>query len=213
MGLLKQVCVHKNCPRKRYAPPATVSPEVKKHMVKKKSSKTGIACPKKSTNPSAGGKKRSPAAAAAVGVIDLTLSEAKKQKYAHEEDAVGDVGQRRSKRAHKPSLRLPHEFAATAKQTKALAKQHHSPAATAPIDSINIPQEEDLDVYSQPTAPLPNVTTAVTANNDDGNIPDDLWMCQTELRRVRAENKRQANEIKRLKSAVQALTASLTGDT
>ena len=182
-------------------------------MVKKKSSKTGIACPKKSTNPSAGGKKRSPAAAAAVGVIDLTLSEAKKQKYAHEEDAVGDVGQRRSKRAHKPSLRLPHEFAATAKQTKALAKQHHSPAATAPIDSINIPQEEDLDVYSQPTAPLPNVTTAVTANNDDGNIPDDLWMCQTELRRVRAENKRQANEIKRLKSAVQALTASLTGDT
>ena len=69
-----------------------------------------------------------------------------------------------------------------------------------------------MDAYSQVTAPFawPNIGDADDMDNDD-YTPNDLVICKMELKRARTEIKLKDNEIKRLKSAVQALTASLTG--
>jgi len=246
INILKQACIHKQCPNKRYAPTATVTPEAKKLMVKSKVKQGDIAVePTVSSAEQTGGHRN-----------------AGKRKYKSSltggvsmSNGNGTTCARRSKRAHKPSLKAKYiaesedAFAATpatpepkgrdipernttytagscARGSK-LASIEFSPASTKktaaaihntansescarggrPATSIEVPVSvgDDFDAYSQATMPFPK------ANEDDGNTPSDLLMCQMELKRARAENKRQANEIKRLKSAVQALTASLTG--
>ena len=59
---------------------------------------------------------------------------------------------------------------------------------------------EELDAYSQSTHPL------IDIDNVGGAAPDNLFLCQQELKCARTEINRQSEEIKRLKTAIQALT-------
>lgn len=144
----KQVCIHKRCPLKRYAPPATVTPE------------------------------------------------AKKQKVSRIRNASANTS---SPVAGQTTLR-------------------HDDNCDA-ARSFGGDVRDDTDAFSQATVPFLSIDGDGNGDDDEGALNNNTgWraacrdvVCQMELTRAKTENRRQADEIARLKSAVRALTASLTG--
>lgn len=204
-GVLKQVCVRKQCPFKRYAPPAIVSPEAKE-----KGSKRGEVLDNEED--------RKPAATAKrTGGVSLTKAAAKGCQKCKKEVETGE----KNRMSHDDSCPrkwkcrgTPPALAASGKSKAKEVDQNATSSSRAargrkPAASVDVPARDDADTFSQAT--LPFAKTNGDADDADDGGPNDLLRCQMELKRVRAENRRQANEIKRLKSAVQALTASLTG--
>mmetsp|Transcript_21249 Transcript_21249/g.45397 ORF Transcript_21249/g.45397 Transcript_21249/m.45397 type:complete len:469 (-) Transcript_21249:201-1607(-) len=180
----KQVCIHRNCPFKRYAPPATVTPEMKKQVSRTK-------------NEHIEGDNNLAAMSTSAGQIMArhNIGKRKHHPVREEEASTSVLSARRSKRTD----------TANTVRSRAMA------GGRKPTASIELPaiRDDDIDAYSQATVPFPNA--GVNDDGDENNTPNDLLMCQMELKRTRAENKRQADEITRLKAAIQALTASLVG--
>mmetsp|Transcript_15854 Transcript_15854/g.28049 ORF Transcript_15854/g.28049 Transcript_15854/m.28049 type:complete len:288 (-) Transcript_15854:92-955(-) len=244
----KQVCLHKQCPFKRYALPATVTPEAKKKMSQSKNDDNV---------------KPDDALSASAGQTVVRPNTDKRKYQPSSEEATNAneaANSRRSKRAPKPSLKAKDVAAAAKRKANKLHTRKSTPDSCArgssskpassievsstaaaagqtmenrntadterssargsykPATSVEIPAAvgDGMDAYSLATVPFPNTDGGDDSNDDiddddDNNTPHDLWMCQMELKRAQAENKRQADEIKRLKSAIQALTISLTG--
>ena len=182
--MLKQVCILKQCPFKRYAPPATVTPEAKRVVVK----------------------------------TEVETDEESSDEHSNRATSVqSNNGKRKcetSIEAAEQSTKRPHSLS-----LKAAEVAGPSQAATAAVGNIagvtsnvaraKVEQVAATTINNATNTPVAQAT--LPASFADGNVPNDLVLCQMELKRALAENKRQADEITRLKSALQAVTASLTG--
>ncbi|KAL9186382.1 hypothetical protein ACHAXT_005620 [Thalassiosira profunda] len=155
--LLKQVCVHKRCPYKRYALPAkVVTPMAQKAFMRR------------TKGEGAGGD---------------ALDEEEGQGLG---DAVLDGDERKPAAVAKMDVGRECQRKCSGKQAAAVA---------APVS----PATGQSHIGSRKRA------SSFEVDGDASSI-----RCQIELKRLREENRRQKAEIKRLKSAVKALTASLT---
>lgn len=186
---LKQVCEHKRCPNKRYAPPATPHPERMKTNVQ---------------NDGARGRKREQRATEEEAPVMRTQSDCvhgRKRKQRATEEAASA--------SHKPKRACNKS---SSKVKEVVRDAHSTAAANIGATPSAGDDSDDDDASSQSTAQVLVVGTNADRRGEGASSPSrDLLMCQMELARVNEENKRKDEEIKRLKAAIQALTQTLTG--
>eukprot|EP00581_Thalassiosira_minuscula_P009984 CAMPEP_0183710218 /NCGR_PEP_ID=MMETSP0737-20130205/6009_1 /TAXON_ID=385413 /ORGANISM="Thalassiosira miniscula, Strain CCMP1093" /LENGTH=849 /DNA_ID=CAMNT_0025938447 /DNA_START=28 /DNA_END=2577 /DNA_ORIENTATION=+ len=220
----KQVCIHKKCPYKRFAPPATVTPEMKKEMMiaQRNGSKVedegmegvanvvpAIALETEFRGKMFNGRMRPEGLANSIAAASESA------------DAPGDEAKMpssRTKRGRKSSTAARANDTTNANTNNTSTKGNN---LTITARAVEVSDKGDAD--AGPLATLPSIPKTKCPQQADHNAvgeranavndgtPNDLLLCHMELKRARAEIGRQADEIKRLKSAVRALTASLTG--
>lgn len=200
-GYLKQVCVHKQCPNKRYAPPASaVTPEARK---------------KETATTESGGVARGGVADGERRVVSLEADfEKGKPPSAAASATGGESSSVRAVASGRSERRLQ------MRRRGRTRRRHDSPARGrpgrhAPAPSVVVPVKggDGVDAHGLATAPFLRANAAAISPASSSDR-DSLLVCRMELERAQSENKRQADEIerqadeiKRLKLAVRALTA------
>ena len=85
------------------------------------------------------------------------------------------------------------------------AKQRSNPSIAS---SPHTGRQEDQQTSSVTSSDIQNTDTSSKSAQPKDDVPNDLILCQRELKRSREEVQTQAEEIKRLKGAIQALISS-----
>ena len=201
-GIKKQVCIYRDCPLKRFAPPASSGP-----ILKKKKRELELQLQLEELTPAK-------TEANAESVYDVTPQSARtaKSKQNYNASNVSNGGAASFPRSWKNP-----EIASAKRQDSGASKSGHgNDSDEVTVSDLHIMKDEnrrdntasdggESDAYSQATHPFLGI------DNVGGATADDLFLCQQELKHAQSENKRQAEEIKRLKTAIQALATSLAG--